>query len=414
MLDRIYRGHGSAVTGAGPDVTRRDDLMSKLSEQRPLQQRTTLAVYLGTAAVAVLTLGAAHLADAAALTAQRDTLALLDLVREQQGLAQRITFLSARGIEGDPALDFQRGQLTHRFARNHDALRQAVPELGVSASSAAAFRALYAEGNRPLATQVQTFLDRVRTADTGAPKDRSGEARMIAEFAGETFPNRLDALAKAFLRTNTGRVDALRMTGTVLAGLSLLSLLVQGLSVAWPLWRRLGRHDEMVTAVGVTDPATGALTAQSFASRAVGEIQRARRYRRPVSVMTIATTLPTLTIDAQVLRTLYGHLSETLRPSDLIGLHDGGSFSVILPETDLYAAELAGQRILREFDLRPIWVHGQAVIADVRIGVAQVRTDESSPEVPLARAAAALREARSADGDRVALSAQREPRSAAL
>ena len=371
MLDRIYRGHGSAVTGAGPDVTRRDDLMSKLSEQRPLQQRTTLAVYLGTAAVAVLTLGAAHLADAAALTAQRDTLALLDLVREQQGLAQRITFLSARGIEGDPALDFQRGQLTHRFARNHDALRQAVPELGVSASSAAAFRALYAEGNRPLATQVQTFLDRVRTADTGAPKDRSGEARMIAEFAGETFPNRLDALAKAFLRTNTGRVDALRMTGTVLAGLSRLSLLVQGLSVAWPLWRRLER-------------------------------------------MRSAREQEALTIDAQVLRTLYGHRSETLRPSDLIGLHDGGSFSVILPETDLYAAELAGQRILREFDLRPIWVHGQAVIADVRIGVAQVRTDESSPEVPLARAAAALREARSAGGDRVALSAQREPRSAAL
>lgn len=388
--------------------------MSRLSEQRPLQQRATLALYLGTAAVAILSMGAAHFADAAALTAQHDTLALLDLVREQQGLAQRITVLSARGTEGDPASEFQRGQITHRFARNHDSLRQAVPEFGVSASTAAAFRALYAEGDRPLATDVQTFLDLVRASDTGAQKDRGGEARMIAEFAGETFPSRLDALAKAFLRTNTGRVDTLRLTGTVLTGLGLFSLLVQGLSVAWPLWRRLGRHDETVTAIGITDPVTGALTAQSFATLAVGEIRRARRYRRPVSVMTIATTLPMGTIDAQVLRTLYGHLSETLRPSDLIGFSDGGSFSVILPETDVYAAELAGQRILRELDRRPISVHGQEAGVEVRIGAAQVRADEGSPDVPLARAAAALQEARSTGGDRVALSAQREPRSAAV
>ena len=388
--------------------------MSRLSEQRPLQQRATLVLYFGTAAVAALSVGAAHFADAAALTAQHDTLALLDLVREQQGLAQRITVLSARGTEGDPASEFQRGHVTHRFARNHDALRQAVPELGVSASSAATFRTLYAEGDRPLATDVQTFLDRVRASDTGARKDRGGEARMIGEFASETFPNRLDALAKAFLRTNTGRVDTLRLTGTILTGLGLFSLLVQGLSVAWPLWHRLGRHDKMVTAIGVTDPVTGALTAQSFATRALGEIRRARRYRRPVSVMTIAMTLPTGTIDAQVLRTLYSHLSETLRPSDLIGLYNGGGFSVILPETDLYAAELAGQRILRELDRRPISVHGQEAAVDVRIGAAQVRADEGSPEVPLARATAALQEARSTGGDRVALSAQREPRSAAV
>jgi hypothetical protein len=388
--------------------------MSRLSEQRPLQQRATLALYLGTAAVAILSMGAAHFADAAALTAQHDTLALLDLVREQQRLAQRITVLSARGTEGDPASEFQRVQITHRFARNHDSLRQAVPEFGVSASTAAAFRALYAEGDRPLATDVQTFLNLVRASDTGAQKDRGGEARMIAEFAGETFPSRLDALAKAFLRTNTGRVDTLRLTGTVLTGLGLFSLLVQGLSVAWPLWRRLGRHDETVTVIGITDPVTGALTAQSFATLAVGEIRRARRYRRPVSVMTIATTLPMGTIDAQVLRTLYGHLSETLRPSDLIGFSDGGSFSVILPETDVYAAELAGQRILRELDRRPISVHGQEAGVEVRIGAAQVRADEGSPDVPLARAAAALQEARSTGGDRVALSAQREPRSAAV
>ena len=84
--------------------------------------------------------------------------------------------------------------------------------------------------------------------------------------------------------------------------------------------------------------------------------------------MTIATTVAAGGIGNDALRTLHGRLSETLRPSDFVGIVEGGAFAVMLPETDLFAAELAGHRILREFDSHPISVNGQLATVDVRIG----------------------------------------------
>jgi GGDEF domain-containing protein len=409
--ERDDEGRLSAAQEVGFDATRRDDVMSKLFANQPLRKRAILALYVGTVAVTLSAVAAAHFADAQALADERDAAVLLDLVREQQGLARRIASLAAPAAEGDVASEFQRGQVVSRFARTHEALRQADPALRVSASSAAAFRALYADGEHSLAADVQGFLERIRAADGGPSKDRThGDAQVIAEFAGETFPNRLDALTKTYLRAAAARADALSATGSGLSILALLALLVQGLALAWPLWRRFGQYDAAFAAIGVTDPVTGALTAQSFTTRALGEIRRARRYRRPVSVMAIAPAFPPEILDTRALRTLHVRLSETLRPSDFVGILEGGVVSVMLPETDLYAAELAGHRIVREFESRPISVDGQAVAVDVRIGTAQVRADEGSPEKPLARATAALRAARAGTGERVAVSPLRELR----
>lgn len=385
--------------------------MSKLFVQQPLQQRATLVLYLGTVALALIALAATHFAARTALAAQRDTVVLLDLAREQQALAQRIAYLVPRAAEGDHASEFQRGQAAARFGRTHDLLRRGDAALGVSAASAAAFQALYTEGDHPLAADVQGFLDRVRATESGRPQDqKAGEGPdAIARFAGESFPNGLDTIVKAYLRSNAAEADTLGVIERVLSGLVLLALMIQGITVARPLWRRLGLHDEEFTAIGMTDPVTGALTAQSFAKRAVAEIRRARRYRRPVSVLVIATEFSSGTTDPRAMRSLHDSLSEMLRPSDFVGIDDAGVFSVVLPETDLYAVELAGHRILRELDKRPLIADGQSAAVDVRIGAAQVRADEEFPDEPLARAIASLREARAKGGDRVAVSPLRRP-----
>ncbi|MBX9932559.1 MAG: diguanylate cyclase [Methylobacterium sp.] len=388
--------------------------MSKLFAQRPLQQRRTLVLYLGTVVVAVAATIAMCFVAAAALSARRDATILVDLLREQQALAQRINYLFARAAEGDRASEFRRGQVTNRFARTHEQLRLAEEGLGVSTGSARAFQAVYAGGDRSLAADVQAFLNRIRLEeDDGRPKVQGADgSRAIAQFAGETFPNGLDPIVKAYLRTNGAKVDVLRWSGLALGALVLLALLTQGFVIAWPMWRRLGIHDEEAAAIDVTDPLTGALTAQSFAKRAVAEIRRARRYRRPVSVMTVATELPSGTDASMALRDVYAELSETLRPSDFVGVGEGGVFSVVLPETDLYAAELAGYRILRELDRRQITLNGHAIT--VGVGVAQIRADEALPDDPLARAIASMRQARAKGGDRVGVSPMREAPPAAM
>ncbi|KQP61464.1 hypothetical protein ASG40_01930 [Methylobacterium sp. Leaf399] len=377
--------------------------------QRPLRQRQTLLVYLGTVALAVVALAAMHVATATALATRRDAVVLLDLVREQQAQAQRIAYLAARAATGDTASEFQGGQLVTRFARTHEQLRQADRALGVSPASAEAFQALYAAGERPLVGQVQEFLTQVRSAEDGARQDPNKADRLsaIARFAGETFPSGLDPVVKAYQRSVAARADSLEWTALGLGAVVLVALLTQGLAVARPTWRRLGAHDEAFTALGATDPAGGALSAQSFARRAVAEIRRARRYRRPVSVLAIATGTSGEATDGAVLRTLYGELSETLRPSDIVGMHETGVFSLVLPETDLEAAELAGHRILRVLDGRSMPVDGRVVTVAVRIGVAQIRADEAVPDEALGRAMAALRDARAGGGDRVAVGATR-------
>ena len=89
-------------------------------------------------------------------------------------------------------------------------MRHADPALGVSPASAAAFRAIYAEGEHPLAADVQGVLDRIQVAEGGASRDRpGGETQALADFAGGTFPSRLDTLTKTYIRANAARADAL-------------------------------------------------------------------------------------------------------------------------------------------------------------------------------------------------------------
>lgn len=394
----------------GPAATERDDAMVRLFVRRPLQRRGFLIIHLAVAAVIILAMAALRFAIAGAVDAQRDAITLVELARDQQALAQRIAYLVDREAEGDRASEFQGGQATDRFRRTHEQMRRADPALGVSPASAAAFQALYTGGDRPLATTVDEVLALLRAAEDGASRNPKAADldQAVARFAGETLPYALDPIVKATLRANAARIDAYGWTYTLLCALIMLALLVESLAVAWPMSHRIGRFEKKLDAIDAMDPGTGALTAESFAHRSLLEIRRARRYRRPVSVLTIATEGPS---DGSALRHLYDDLAETLRPSDFVGISDDGVFSVLLTETDLYAAELAAHRILREIGKRRVAAEGGARPVGVSIGVAQARSNEAFPEEPLARAMACLRQARPGEGGRVAVSPMRHPAS---
>ena len=162
----------AAAKRLGPNASKRDDWMSKFSARRLLQQRSTLASYAGTIALAIIAVIAMQFVIAAAQITQGDATVLVDLLREQQNRAHRIASFVASAAEGNQAWDLQRQQVTNRFARTHEHLRQANEALGVSKASAAAFQALYAEGERPLAADVEEFLARTRAFEGSAPQDR--------------------------------------------------------------------------------------------------------------------------------------------------------------------------------------------------------------------------------------------------
>jgi diguanylate cyclase (GGDEF)-like protein len=100
-----------------------------------------------------------------------------------------------------------------------------------------------------------------------------------------------------------------------------------------------------------------------------------------------------------VLRDLAGQVRAALRSADRLGRYGGEEFVVLMPGTDLAAAQVVAERVAAT-------VRSAAPLADaprctVSIGVAAVQAGDTTFELLLARADAALYQAKSSGRDRV-------------
>ncbi len=119
--------------------------------------------------------------------------------------------------------------------------------------------------------------------------------------------------------------------------------------LAWRLRRALGRADE----VSRIDFLTGVANGRSFFDSANLEIERARRYRLPLSVVYIDLddfkhindTLGHVVGDA-LLRSVASTVRTSLRVTDFVARLGGDEFVILLPQTDLRQCEEVTHRIL--------------------------------------------------------------------
>ena len=98
----------------------------------------------------------------------------------------------------------------------------------------------------------------------------------------------------------------------------------------------------------ITDGLTRALTHAAFRERLDGEFRRARRYRRPLSLVLIDLDYFKLVNDGHghlagdtVLRDVAGMILSRVRREESLGRLGGEEFAILLPET-----ELAGAKVL--------------------------------------------------------------------
>jgi diguanylate cyclase (GGDEF)-like protein len=143
------------------------------------------------------------------------------------------------------------------------------------------------------------------------------------------------------------------------------------------------------------DPKTGLFNARHFAAALEDELERARRFGRPVSV---------LLADLDLLRDInntYGHLAgdgvltgiadvlrQELRDYDVPARFGGEEFAVVLPETDAREAVRLAERIRRavaasEFEVR---TSDRTIGATLSIGVAAFPRDGSAADEVVHRA----------------------------
>jgi len=103
-----------------------------------------------------------------------------------------------------------------------------------------------------------------------------------------------------------------------------------------------------------------------------------------------------------VLRVLSRRLTAELRQSDWLGRYGGEELMMVLPGWPRSEVELAAERLRKCVSDEPFIVNGQTLKVTISIGIARCESPTDKPDNIIARADAALYDAKRAGRDRVA------------
>lgn len=152
------------------------------------------------------------------------------------------------------------------------------------------------------------------------------------------------------------------------------------------------------------DSLTGVMTRRAFDQRLVEEIERARRFDHPLTVLMadfdhfkrINDTWGHHSGDA-VLRAFVSVCQQACRVHDLMGRLGGEEFALLLPETGIDAAVVVAERLREAMEQRSIDLDTprRRLHVTVSVGVAQLRASENANEL-IQRADRALYAAKAA------------------
>lgn len=158
---------------------------------------------------------------------------------------------------------------------------------------------------------------------------------------------------------------------------------------------------------GRTDPLTGCLSLRYFRGRLAEEAERARRHRRPLSLVLIdiddfrdLQRRHSFRVGDDLLVAVGAVLRAGTRSQDLVCRTGGDEFAVLLAETTTADAQTCLERMLLELEVLET---GPIRGTSVSMGIAAYEGASDAPEELLARAARALARARAEGGGRIAV-----------
>jgi len=162
--------------------------------------------------------------------------------------------------------------------------------------------------------------------------------------------------------------------------------------------------------LSITDSLTGLYNQRYFYTCLNRELDRAKRYKRPISLICCDLDRFKQCNDLfghlegdNVLRLMGDLLSDVLRRTDMAFRYGGDEFFILLPETALSSALTTCEKIKSLFNKRwPYSIEYKGTRFDpvtLSIGVAQARSDEGAEEV-IRRADLAMYDAKRNGGDR--------------
>ena len=176
------------------------------------------------------------------------------------------------------------------------------------------------------------------------------------------------------------------------------------LGIAMAGLQSLRRSQAQLARLVIQDQLTNVLNARAFADRLGQELDRNRRYPRPLALLymdlddfkVINDTHGHQTGDA-VLRLVADAMRSSVRQADVVGRLGGDEFAVLMPETDAQLADAAAKRLVAS--LRNVFRGTPNVTAS--IGVVSCSATDASTDDLLRRADQAMYDAKRLGKDRV-------------
>lgn len=380
-------------------------------------RRMTLR-YAGTLLLLALVVAAGYIVFERARAVTHATDAALALTQEQRMLSQRMTSLAAQLALGDTGVRADLRAAAGRFEQLEAHVVAGDSQLGFGpVVSDAALRTVYFSGALPLDALATEFVARARRIAAMSPDDPALGAQTAPLFmlAGRPLLDKLDAAAQLRGGAGGARLDLLSAVNAALGLTALGGLLAIGLGLFRPMARRiveLMREAQALARNATIDPATGMLNRRSFHARGAIEVQKARRYGRPLSVLLIdADQLPSIEDEfgpdggMTVLKALTSSVFAGTRVSDLVARVDDEQFAILLPETNRDGAVLLAERLREQISSLTVPIANELVSCTVSIGVAAAEKDASFLWPTFKRADEALYEAKMRGRNRVVAAA---------
>lgn len=176
------------------------------------------------------------------------------------------------------------------------------------------------------------------------------------------------------------------------------------LAVAIAGLRNLRRSQAQLAQLVIQDQLTNVLNARAFADRLGEELDRNRRYPRPLALLYMDLDNFKIINDSHghqtgdaVLRLVADAMRSSVRHSDIVGRLGGDEFAVLMPETDAPLADAAAKRLVA--GLRNVFQGTPNVTAS--IGVVSCTATDASTDDLLRRADQAMYDAKKMGKDRV-------------
>jgi diguanylate cyclase (GGDEF)-like protein len=127
----------------------------------------------------------------------------------------------------------------------------------------------------------------------------------------------------------------------------------------------------------VRDPLTGVYNRQHFSTRMLGEIAFAVRHKVELALLIVDLDYFKKINDGfghlggdAVLKEVTARMQEQLRTEDLLARYGGEEFVVMLRDTPLPKAKMAGERLRRAIEIKPVMHDGKEIKATISVGCA--------------------------------------------